>query len=111
MKRIIATVLLLSLALILAGCNMAPNVPGVTPYGNTVNDNDGVFDNDRFNGNNARNNVGNNVGNNAADNAGDLYAKRNNNERLNTDNALNTRELFGDRRTVNATDKALLPGG
>lgn len=98
MKRIIATVLLLSLALIMAGCNVAPNVPGVSPYRDNVNDNNGVFDNGRY-------------GNNNVNNAGDLYRNRNNNEQLNTNDALNTREFYGDRRNVNATDKALLPGG
>jgi hypothetical protein len=91
MKRIIAIVLVLTLAFILVGCNVASNLPGVTPYG--ANDNG-------WDGNGWNDNDNNNNGGTANDN----------DNRIDTNDALNTKEFYGERRNVNSTDKALLQG-
>lgn len=90
MKRIIAIVLVLTLAFILVGCNVAPNVPGVTPYGANNYDR---------NGNNTNGNT-----------RGSTNGWNANNTGIDTNDGLNTREFYGERRNVNSTDKALLQG-
>lgn len=79
MKRIIAIALIVVLAFVMFGCNVAPNIPGVTPY---------------------------------VTSRSNTYTTKNyNNEAINTDDALNTKQFGGTRTNVNPPDKALLPGG
>jgi hypothetical protein len=107
MKKIIAIVIVAVFAFVLFGCNVAPNVPGVTPYTTSGTRSNGWNYNNSTRAGNTNTNLNN----------GNFTVKRNapqsnpyNAPNVNTNKGLNTTPFGGVRRSVNPTDKSLLPG-